>query len=679
MNIWSCGKKLLVLVGLLSCAFLFGKPVKAVELIDIARFNPNHRATDILNLTYTATPYGGYSSARPFTDNDSFYHYSVSGWVLANSNGNGATTSVDSLAYSFWLKQDYGNVWTSLCVEDINGANSECIFPTIDVNGSIGFRANGVNSEEYFVSPSNTSDLWTFWTMNIYHEYMDIYQNGVLFWRGYWGTHKYMFDKYLSDLDAHDNVYGNPEAYWSDIAIWKSALQASDILAIYESNTSALNYQFTSCGDNICNGAETCATCAGDCGVCPLVVDVYNFGYPYLWSLNNTVFAQEEKKRFIVSWDTCSSWGEFDRAILYASLNGQLVGSSTYDIIGVDLVKPLSTFIGPQQCKGILTYFSDTYLNNDTTATGTVKFYLKTYTATGTVISTQVSNEISYTTKISQSFIIDIPNDPILVDLGSLPYGVYTSTSTPLYFYYNFVGENPASTTVTLWDFRNATSTGYTLTGGFSTTGNSSASISYPTPATSTNKIFRFIASRPGYPNIMSDTFIVDWSFNQLINQHYAPFVMPECKNPTWDISGVCEGVDTWDLIGQWTCSIRGGLGWAGIALFSPSCNSLDWVYDSYNDFKDSFPFNAFFDLTDSIDSAITTAKNSTSTAGGSFSIPFIRKTATSSEYYMLPVMSSTTISNTIGVTNYNGFRTTIGYIWWIIVAGIVFLIIWKA
>lgn len=438
------------------------------------------------------------------------------------------------------------------------------------------------------------------------------------------------------------------------------------------------NLPATYCQDGTCNGSETCSSCQADCGVCGLDLTVYDWGYPYLWSLNSTVFQPGEQKKFIVTYDTCASYGDFDSATIFASLNGQLTGSSTYDMVGVPVVRPIHENIGAQECRGTLTYFSNTYLDNDTTASGTVKFYLKTYTATGTMITAVESNELTYNAQVSNSFIIDILNDPLFIDLGSLPYGVYTSTSTPLYFYYNFVGESPASTTVTLWDYRNATSTGYTLTGGFATSSNSSASISYPTPATSTNKMFRFIASRPGYANIMSDPFVVNWSFNPLITHDPIPFQMPVCRNPTWDISGVCSGVDTWDLLGQLTCSLRGGFGWAGVALFSPSCNSLDWIYTSYTDFKDSFPFNIFFDLTDSVDSAIISAQSSTSTAGGSFKIPFIRNTGTTSEYYMLSVMSSSSISNTIGSTNYNTFRVTLGYLWWIVVAGIVFLTIRK-
>lgn len=410
---------------------------------------------------------------------------------------------------------------------------------------------------------------------------------------------------------------------------------------------------------------------------------VYTFGYPYLWSLNNSVFDPLEEKKFIVNWNTCNDYGNFDYAKIFASLNGQLVGSSTYDSIGLEVVKPISTFTGPQQCQGTITYFRDLYLSSDFTTSGTVQFYLKEYSATGTVLSTVSSNIINYTTAGDSNYISSLMEDPLMIDLGNLPQGIQTSTSTTLFFSYNFVGMS-ASTTVYLYDTRKASGdqyTGYYDDGPFSSTSTGFSGITIPTPATSTNMSYKFVAGLAGeLPNLQTDPFIVNWSFAPTPKPPTNPFVLPKCETPQFDISSVCVGVGVWDLLGQTSCSMAGAFSYLGMKLFVPSCDSTYFILRSYDRFKASFPFNTFFDLTTAMNTAIVTAQgtSSTSTAQGSFSIPFIRQTATSSEYYMLPVMSSTSISNTIGSTNYNTYRTTLGYIWWLIIAGIVFLTIRK-
>lgn len=398
---------------------------------------------------------------------------------------------------------------------------------------------------------------------------------------------------------------------------------------------------------------------------------VYTFGYPYLWSLNNSIFNKNETKKFIVSWNTCDIYGEFDHAKIFASLNGELIGQGgPYDYIGVEVIYP--ELIGPQKCSGIITYFSNPYLTLDTSDSGTIKFYLKTYDASNTVLSTAESNQLTYTTKTGTTFIDNLMENPLMIDLGSLPMGIQTATTTTLFFKYNFKGENSASTTVYLWDYVNATSTGYYTTGPFSSTGDSFWSITIPTPATSTSKLYRFLAVRPGYTYLQSEVFTVNWSFTP------GGVAGQTCSPPSYDFSHTCDDIEnaTSTLFGQLKCSIKFGLGVAGVALFSPSCDSLYSFQNNFNSFKESFPFNTFYEFIDTIDAAIDTSL--ATTTGNTFSVPFIRKTATSSEYYAIPVISTSTYPKIIGQSNYNIIRLAEEYIYWILAAVLVYFIIIK-
>ena len=407
--------------------------------------------------------------------------------------------------------------------------------------------------------------------------------------------------------------------------------------------------------------------------ITPPLPSVINFGYPYLWSGNDSIFKINETKRFIVAWNVCAFYGTFDHAKIFASLNGELIGQGgPYDYIGQTIIYPASELIGPQKCQGIITYFSDPYLTLDDSLSGTIKFYLKTYDANNTVLSTAESGTLTYTTKTGTTFINNGMVNPLMIDLGSLPMGIQTATTTTLFFTYNFKNENAASTTVYLWDYVNATSTGYYTIGPFSTTGDSLWQITIPTPATSTSKLYRFLAVRPGYPYLQSEVFTVNWSFTPDTGTGQT------CSPPSYDFSHTCDDIEnaTSTLFGQLKCSIKFGLGVAGVALFSPSCDSLFLFQDNFNSFKKSFPFNTFYEFVDTIDVAIDTAI--ATTTGNTFSVPFIRKTATSTEYYTIPVIGSSTYPNLIGINNYNTIRLVEEYLYWIGAAVLIYFIIIK-
>lgn len=158
-----------------------------------------------------------------------------------------------------------------------------------------------------------------------------------------------------------------------------------------------------------------------------------------------------------------------------------------------------------------------------------------------------------------------------------------------------------------------------------------------------------------------------------------APFII--AFSPTYgDQSYLCveKTIATSSLCVEETtsCAVQNGLAKAGFWLTNPSCESLTSLSSSYNVFKNSFPFNAYFDLVDSINTAIDTA---TSTATSTIGIPFIDQDATSSnKFIIMPVLSSSSVANAIGSTNANIFRTTIGYLIWILIAFIIYITIRK-
>lgn len=123
-------------------------------------------------------------------------------------------------------------------------------------------------------------------------------------------------------------------------------------------------------------------------------------------------------------------------------------------------------------------------------------------------------------------------------------------------------------------------------------------------------------------------------------------------------------------------CSIRNGLTIAIFWLTSPNCSSLNYFQSGYSAIKSGFPFNAYFDVADAINTAIDSA---TSTATTTIGVPFIERiSSTSSKFVILPVISSTTIPNAIGATNANTVRTTIAFVIWIFSALFVFFIVQK-
>jgi hypothetical protein len=162
---------------------------------------------------------------------------------------------------------------------------------------------------------------------------------------------------------------------------------------------------------------------------------------------------------------------------------------------------------------------------------------------------------------------------------------------------------------------------------------------------------------------------VINWqSFNDVVPCQQFSF---DCSSDT-----LCAGMNLEKLMNQMWCAVKGATCDTGQFFFVPDCQTLRTLNNSYLVFKSAFPFNLYFDLADSIDTAIdNTATSSTSTIG----IPFIDRNSTSSDkFIILPVVSSSSMSNAIGSENVSVFRLTVGFLIWLVCAFIVYLIILK-
>lgn len=116
------------------------------------------------------------------------------------------------------------------------------------------------------------------------------------------------------------------------------------------------------------------------------------------------------------------------------------------------------------------------------------------------------------------------------------------------------------------------------------------------------------------------------------------------------------------------------GIRYAGCYLLSPHQITKDLFNTSYNDFKQAFPFSVFFDITSTIKNVFSTSSVSTS---GNFGLPMIRKVGTTTQYYIIPLLTSTTTAATIGESNAAIFRTSLTYLIYAAYTIGIILIIW--
>jgi len=127
--------------------------------------------------------------------------------------------------------------------------------------------------------------------------------------------------------------------------------------------------------------------------------------------------------------------------------------------------------------------------------------------------------------------------------------------------------------------------------------------------------------------------------------------------------------------VGELTCGLKKVGVWSVNTLIVPGCGAINYFSSNYNTFKKSFPFNAYFDFANTVNTAINTATSSTSTTQV-FGIPFVNKGTTS--FSILPIISSSTMTNAIGSSNNTLYRTTIGFLIWIFTALLIYFTVRK-
>ena len=113
------------------------------------------------------------------------------------------------------------------------------------------------------------------------------------------------------------------------------------------------------------------------------------------------------------------------------------------------------------------------------------------------------------------------------------------------------------------------------------------------------------------------------------------------------------------NLLNNGICAIRYG----ACYLFWPDSTVIGQLNNTYNNFKVSFPFNVYYDLASTTQNALATSTN----MKGTFKMPFVTNAGKATT---ITVLSSSSVPNLIGQTNSNLFRTTMGYLIWLITAG---------
>jgi hypothetical protein len=117
-------------------------------------------------------------------------------------------------------------------------------------------------------------------------------------------------------------------------------------------------------------------------------------------------------------------------------------------------------------------------------------------------------------------------------------------------------------------------------------------------------------------------------------------------------------------------CGIKYSMCWA----FFPDMGTIQNFATSTSMLADKFPLNTYFGLTD----AVTNALDTQDTMAGSLGVPLVRTVNGHAQYYIAPVVSSSSMIRAIGQTNTTLFRNGLTWLVWIIVAGLIFLIIFM-
>ena len=130
------------------------------------------------------------------------------------------------------------------------------------------------------------------------------------------------------------------------------------------------------------------------------------------------------------------------------------------------------------------------------------------------------------------------------------------------------------------------------------------------------------------------------------------------------DEATICAGIDKTTFFGGIECGFKKVIAWA----IYPSDEMTTDLQVSYDNFKGAFPFNVFYQLTDTVESSMA---STTLNMSGTFDVPMINK---SKQIITIPVVSSSSMARAIGQTNATLIRNTVTWLMWLAMAFLVFV-----
>lgn len=628
--------------------FLYSNQVNAGKLIDYWTFETKYS----VNKSYEFEQASTYQNNNLPVTGASYYMSTYD-----SANGNGIPTSVQinevasgGFSVSFWRYSSINNLYGNYSHYSCDSVNYDRNYPNIDLNRGDFVGVTGMTCYQQFAQNLD-NNAWHAWFYTVTPTTADYYIDGQL-WQHCAGSSKDLSDNWgLITLNDQISTAGI-----ADFAIYSGNFSTSTIADFYDSRQTASKYfddKVTITSASL-NSSTKIISLAGTCkrngsGVYQMKLA----GSRAVQELNSDYISIDRTKDSLVDCLEGGTWsGTYDANGLTGELTmiiddtfyGTTLASSDIYINFDDQSNIYSNIITPTSN----IYYGSLEANT---------YQVLSYDYNTNAISNGIFGGMAY---IEAGTCIDIgcsTSNPIIFDNGT------DATSTKSFI---LSGSTVIATSTSTYGKSNFIigSAGERL--GTSTEVQERIKV---TPYYFNVKTLKMIKANPV-------VFVINWlTKDQISNGVPDNNTNPPCVEQIYDLSkeAICydEELATSTDPMALSCVIKWSLVNTTHRVFYPSCEALNSISDNYYSFKRSFPFNTFYDLTDSITKAINSAENATSS--NSFSIPFIKQTATSSEYYMLPVMSSTTISNTIGKTNYGTFRTTIGYIWWLIIAVIVY------
>ena len=167
---------------------------------------------------------------------------------------------------------------------------------------------------------------------------------------------------------------------------------------------------------------------------------------------------------------------------------------------------------------------------------------------------------------------------------------------------------------------------------------------------------------------LKNDTF-------DILASDFVNFTMSEGTTtaPTAWCSGLCRDLAT-TTSAWWPPLVCAGRYTICYAMY-PHDLTKQMFWQAYSDFKLVFPFNIFFEITSTIDNVFASTTMASTT--GSFGLPMIKKVGTTSQYYILPLLTSTTTANFLGNANANLLRFSLSSIIYAFYTVGIILILW--